>query len=154
MIIDNEDEDKFVPDDKVYMLDFPTEQYVANNIAVINGWNFRENFTLYNPNYSLITSGLNLTLAWTPITGISELSASTLAVYPSIISAGQTFTVESGKLNGAVITIYNLAGVKKSEYSAQGGITKIPAPQTQGIYIIRMSSDNGTSLGISRIVVK
>ena len=81
-----------------------------------------------------------------------------LTVYPTVIAVGQTVTVEfdasSDALKGAVIILYNLTGVKVSEHSVQGSVSRIAAPQASGIYILRMTSHNGTLLGTTRIVVE
>ena len=58
-----EGDDAFAPGDNIYMLDYPVAQYVVSRIAVTNGWNFLDNFALYNPDYALITSSTHLAFA-------------------------------------------------------------------------------------------
>jgi len=55
-------DDIFAPG-QTYVLDYPAAQYVVSKIAVTDGWNYLDHFSLYNPDYALITSSTHLAIA-------------------------------------------------------------------------------------------
>ena len=107
-----------------------------------------------------ITAVCKVTVTTKETTSVSEntVPANSLRAYPTVVLIGQNITVESDASNealkGAVITIYNLAGAKISEHSVQGNITRMSAPNTPGLFLLHLTSRDGTPLGITKIVVE
>ncbi len=74
------------PEIKVYILDFPAEQYVEGNIAVNNGRDFPNHFQLYNSGFMLYPVGANL------------------VIYPAITQYTVTFDANGGSVSPAAGT--------------------------------------------------
>jgi hypothetical protein len=55
-------DEAFVPNEKIYRLDFPTAQYAVSKIAVMNGRNFISSFVLHNSDWALLASGAHLAI--------------------------------------------------------------------------------------------
>ena len=135
----------FNPGSRTYTLDLLPSLYVAGTIAVTNGANFRNNFTLHNPEWTLRATGAHLVIA--------------VVVIPP--SAPQNFAAEAGNEQvtlswsapandgGAAITLY--------EVSSNGGASWLTASSptahtftglTNGVeYIFRVRAMNEAGYG-------
>jgi len=126
----NSGTDIFTPNQKIYRLDFPSAQYATNNIAVVNGGNFLNNFTLYNADYSLRKDGLNL--AMTKSTKVSFNLNGGTGTAPASVGV-----VQGGKL----LTKPSTSSFTKTGYTNDGNWYTTSTGTTEFIF-----GESGTSV--------
>jgi hypothetical protein len=115
-------------------IDFPQKvsyryvKFVLEAWDTVNGSTMQvSEFNLGNTIFLDIPSGLEQTL---------QAAASQVSVYPNPVPAGQTFRITTdGKLSGATIAIYTLAGVKVIETKAVGNVAETIINQ-KGLYVV------------------
>jgi len=83
-------------------------------------------------------------------TGIGKTSLSGVSV-PSLVEAGQTFTINLGGASDATISVYTVSGVKVSEQKVSGS-SATQAISAKGIYIVEVKKSAGRY--VSKVVVK
>ena len=79
-----------------------------------------------------------------------------IKVYPNPVVIGNTFeaetTLATSSLIGAKIQLYTSSGVLVSETNVNSAKTTVNAPNTQGIYIVRLLLSNGTVHSVNVLV--
>lgn len=82
------------------------------------------------------------------------LTNSGLQIYPNPVRIGEKITVKAPLKEGQKgnIHIYSLSGIIISKTDIQGELTEIDSPTNQGIYILRISLENGASESVRVIV--
>ena len=122
--------DKFAPGSKVYTLDFDNAQYAVSKIAVTNGRDFLNNFTLYNSSYALTTAGQHLAIT-TAVTVSFNLNGST-GILPTPVGVAQ-----GGKLYNKPAT----SGFTRTGYTNDGEWYTNSAGTTKFVF-----GENGTAV--------
>ena len=116
----NADPDIFAPGEKVYTLDFPADQYAVSKIAVNNGRNFLNSFTLYNIGWVLTTVGAGPNLITAKSAKVSFNPNYT--IISENFEGDITFTIENGsQTNKWAVGTATASGSTKSAYISNNG---------------------------------
>ena len=83
-------------------------------------------------------------------TGIVKTALSGVSV-PSLVTAGQMFSINLGDASDAAVSVYTVSGVKVSEQKVSGS-SVTQTINTKGIYVVEVKTNAGKY--ISKVVVK
>ncbi|MDR2915206.1 MAG: C10 family peptidase [Tannerella sp.] len=118
-----------------------------------------QGIVISTPGLRPIASGSNIylqsdgtrSMELNPITDNDNIGVEKFVVYPTLITTGGTLTVTSQ--NEGSVFLWSLSGSFVGQYKLEKGQTQIPAPNTKGNYIVRLTTEDGKNKSV-KIVVK
>ena len=141
--------DAFNPESRVYMLDFPANQYNSSTIAVMNGGNFRNNFSLYNPNWTLIQAGQHLAMTQAGTNIQTPTSKNALTIYPN---PAQNFVYITAGFPIRKVEIFNTSGVRV--FVEENPANRIDLRGfAEGVYFVRIYGSGGV-MSVQKLIVR
>lgn len=140
-----------VGDSSMYT-DFNNFESIISQAQYNESWSFDSTTEVRSYYASITVDGNNIDYTWErdeSTTAIEEIAAQNLQVYPN--PAGNNLNIDLSKLNGITghLTVHNLMGqqLHGQNLSSNNGVLRLnTADWPEGMYIVRLETDNGQAL--------
>jgi endoglucanase len=109
-------------------------------------WGYKATFGLFNEAGELNDPRVVNAITGYDITTVSEYAVNSLPMklYPVPSKTKEIISIETDFLQDAIIDMFNLSGVKIKSVELSEPVTKIVMPETPGVYLLVIKSENET----------